>query len=331
MKIYETINCYDDKEELRECIRAISNLNIAGIRFNLSKARGKLKEAFDNIKSVLEETNIQGEVLLDLAYPRCKPRIVGSNFENQIVENEQYYILEETKDYAVDEKCIFMENICFDLKEKGEVLYYADGLGGFEVMDVLDDCVVVKALNSFSINNKKSISLSTQKADLDFSVINSFLNGMRERRIYFILAFVEDAKDIETFRSAVSGAYSIVSKIESTSGVMNIDQIAKSSQGLLIARGDLAMHADYSCLFEYTNDIFAVAKKYDRELFCATDVLLSLEQNFLPNRAEIIDVSYNMMMGCDNFILPNRMMNLERAIDVLMKLSNKMNVKYNYC
>lgn len=324
MKIYETINCYENREKLKERMQEISGLNLAGIRFNLSKVRGKLQEALYNIKNVMHETNMEGDILLDLAYPRCKPRITGCNFDNQIKVNMQYYIFEDTNTNKNVNNCIFMENIRFDLIKEDIVLYYADGVGGFKVTQVSDDYVVVKALNSFLINIKKSISFPTPKNQIDFSVINLFLNEMNDRKVYFILAFVEKLKDIEKFRSNVVGNYSIISKIESTLGILNFDEIAKSSEGLLIARGDLAMHADYFRLLEYTKVISAVAKKYERELFCATDILLSLEQNFLPNRAEIIDISINIMMGCDRFILQNDMMNLERTTNVLMELGNKV-------
>ncbi len=319
MKIYETINCFDDLEELRKRIKEIESLDLAGFRFNLSKTKGDLAEALANIKCVIQEQSIEKEFLLDIAYPRYKPRIIGSNFDNEITENAFYFIV-GALDETCDKKCILMEGFQQDKTNVAGALYYADGVGGFEVIERSREGIKVRALNSFKINMRKSISFPTQRASLDYAVLTGFLDGMNDRKIGFVLAFVEDSKEIVRFKENVTGEYEIISKIESLPGIEQIDEIAETSDGVLLARGDLAMHANYAKLCEYSMRISDVAKKKGRKLYCATDVLLSLEQAFLPNRAEIIDVSFNIMRGCRRFILPNYMLNMARAIDVLSEI-----------
>lgn len=319
MEIYETINCYDNLTQLRERIKELELLKLKGIRFNLSKSKGNLAGDLDNIKCAINEQDGSKEFLLDLAYPRCKPRIVETNFDNKITADSVYYIVENLDD-AGEQKCIQMENFRRDSAKVGDCLYYADGLGGFEVTKCSKTYIKVKALNSFSMNVRKSISLSTKEASLDFDLLTRFLSETKNQNISFILAFVEDAKEVERFRENVAGNYKIISKIESTQGMVHLEDIADKSDGILLARGDLAMHADFSNLCAYTVKISEAAKKYGKELYCATDILLSMEDVFLPKRSEIIDVSFNIVNGCRKFILPNYMLNLERAVEVLGKI-----------
>ena len=101
-----------------------------------------------------------------------------------------------------------------------------------------------------------------------------------------------------------------------------MDEIAKVSSGLLIARGDLAIYEDYSKLFFHTNKIAEIAKENKIDVYCATDILLSMAEAYLPNRADIIDISYNLSLGCNKYILPNYMGDIERVINVLNKLGS---------
>ena len=67
MKIYETVNNYSDQKSFTERLNFINQLNLAGIRCNLSKLSGNsLVNALDDISKVFITENHCCELLLDI-------------------------------------------------------------------------------------------------------------------------------------------------------------------------------------------------------------------------------------------------------------------------
>lgn len=323
MDIYKTVNCYLDKDLFSERLKYLATLDLKGIRCNLSKLSGtELVKALQNIKQAFS-TTYNFELLIDIAYPFFKPRIVYFDCNSNIITDHKYYILKNHSQIKKFEKStIILSTINFSLIHLDDIVYYSDGSGAFKVTYVSSDYVEVIALNDFTIHKNKSISFSFQENQNLITYLEHFFNEFEGLKISFLFSFVSCPDDINIFRSKIKGEYKIISKIESMMGINNLDEIAKVSSGLLIARGDLAIYEDYSKLFFHTNKIAEIAKENKIDVYCATDILLSMAEAYLPNRADIIDISYNLSLGCNKYILPNYMGDIERVINVLNKLGS---------
>ncbi len=84
----------------------------------------------------------------------------------------------------------------------------------------------------------------------------------------------------------------IISKIETVEALNNLEEIILASDGIMVARGDLAIEAGFYTIPYYQAKIIETANFYNRPVIIATQMLKSMTTNFLPTRAEITDVGH---------------------------------------
>ena len=95
----------------------------------------------------------------------------------------------------------------------------------------------------------------------------------------------------------------IISKIESVEGVKNFEAILEASDGVMVARGDLAEAENLEkvpCLQKSFTKKTLKAGKY---LIAATEMMLSMTQNPTPTRAEVSDVANAVFDGASAVML----------------------------
>jgi pyruvate kinase len=119
----------------------------------------------------------------------------------------------------------------------------------------------------------------------------------------FALSFANSGADVEVLRNLVGSDAYIISKIESLRGIRNLDDIAASSNALLIDRGDLSRQAPIESIPNLQKDIIRRGKACDREVFVATNLLESMITSVVPTRAEINDIYNTLNDGADGLVL----------------------------
>lgn len=152
----------------------------------------------------------------------------------------------------------------------------------------------------------------------------------------FALSFANDAKDVVFLRKKIPYKTNIISKIESKKGYLNRKQIIKKSDKILIDRGDLSRYINISKIPIAQKIILEDAKKLQKEVYIATNLLESMIQNNEPTRAESNDIFNSLNDGCKGLVLaaetavgkyPNECINfLQRCI---LAFKNKKNIKKN--
>ncbi len=95
----------------------------------------------------------------------------------------------------------------------------------------------------------------------------------------------------------------IISKIESKTGVENIDEILEVSEGVMVARGDLGEEVPISLLPVYQKLIIRKAREHGKACIVATEMLESMKKNSRPTRAEVTDVANAVLDGTDAVML----------------------------
>lgn len=195
---------------------------------------------------------------------------------------------------------------------------YGDGDGGFEIIAVENDRLTVKALNTFEIVRTKSINLELIKCKVDdWKKVLTI-----EEPLDFLLSFVESADNVSEIHKYLKNGGKVIPKIETLKAISDIEDIVKVSDGVLVARGDLGL-CDSIGLYENFNNIVDVCKKYNKTVLCATDILLSLTNSYLPSRADIMDISHIISKGCKNVILNNMDWDYEKTIDYIKRIEQR--------
>jgi pyruvate kinase len=109
---------------------------------------------------------------------------------------------------------------------------------------------------------------------------------------------------IKTFLADHGGGdISVISKIENSQGVHNIDAIVAASDGIMVARGDLGVEVDASRVPHIQKRIIELCNRTHTPVITATQMLDSMIRNPRPTRAEVADVANAIYDGTDALML----------------------------
>jgi pyruvate kinase len=120
------------------------------------------------------------------------------------------------------------------------------------------------------------------------------------------LSFVRTKDDVLALRALmreVGRTVPIVAKIEKPQGVENLDAILEVADGVMVARGDLAIEVSLEMIPVLQKQIIKQANARGRLVITATQMLESMTENPLPTRAEVTDVANAVLDGTDAVML----------------------------
>lgn len=95
----------------------------------------------------------------------------------------------------------------------------------------------------------------------------------------------------------------VMSKIEKPEALEELDEIIKTSDGIMIARGDLAVEVQQERMPLIQKDIITKCIKFAKPVVVATQMMDSMIENPNPTRAEITDVANAVIDGADAVML----------------------------
>ncbi|MDA8360380.1 MAG: pyruvate kinase [Gammaproteobacteria bacterium] len=123
---------------------------------------------------------------------------------------------------------------------------------------------------------------------------------------YLAVSFPRNAQDIEEARAllrAAGGTGGICAKIERAEAVEAIDEIIRVSDVVMLARGDLGVEIGDAALPPVQKRIIRLARKMNKVVITATQMMESMIENAIPTRAEVSDVANAVLDGTDAVML----------------------------
>jgi pyruvate kinase len=127
---------------------------------------------------------------------------------------------------------------------------------------------------------------------------------------WIALSFAGSAADVEELRGIVDRSSThghlpprIMAKIERPDGVENLRAIIQASDGVMVARGDLALETSPWQLPMLQKQIVRACRVANKPVAVATQMLESMIQNHRPTRAEVSDVANALLDGADAVML----------------------------
>lgn len=123
---------------------------------------------------------------------------------------------------------------------------------------------------------------------------------------FLAVSFVKKAEEIEMLKDYLVKKYikaKIIAKIEAKQALSNFKKILDVSDGILIARGDLASQISYQKVPYYQKIIIKKCMEVGKPCIVATQMLASMVHSSFPTRAEISDVANAVLDYTDAVML----------------------------
>jgi pyruvate kinase len=123
---------------------------------------------------------------------------------------------------------------------------------------------------------------------------------------YLAVSFARDAADMDEARSLLrqaGGHALLIAKIERAEAILNLAEVCKASDGVMVARGDLGVEMGFAELAGLQKLIIQEARHQNRLVITATQMMESMIVNTIPTRAEVSDVANAVMDGSDAVML----------------------------
>lgn len=192
---------------------------------------------------------------------------------------------------------------------KGERIFLRDGQIQIEVQKIEKTLITGKVLSPGLLYSNQGMNLPDTDlgGDIltpkDISDIEFAVNAQCD---YIALSFVQTAQDILGLKERLSKAKSdlkVIAKIETAAAVAHLEEIVVASDGLMVARGDLAVETLPEAVPSVQRRMVELAKYHRKPVIVATQMLESMIQSPQPTRAEVSDVATAVLEGTDAVML----------------------------
>lgn len=282
-------------------------------RLNFSHGDHKThSKTIDNLKAAFRERrNTPVSILLDTKGPEIRTGFFKD--KGGKVELQKGQTLEITTDYEHlgDSTCIACsyENLMSSVKVGGSILC-ADGSLVLKVTEIKEKSVLTEVQNHCIIGERKNMNLPGCEVNLptitekDEEDIVDF--ALKKGVDFIALSFARKAADIEECRDLLGPKGSrikIIAKIENQEGLENYDEILKTADSIMVARGDLGMEIPSQKVFVAQKWMTKKANEFGKPVIIATQMLESMVVNPRPTRAEASDVANAVLDGGDCVML----------------------------
>ncbi len=298
--------------ESAEKLEALVNAGMNVMRLNFS--HGDFAEhqgRVDNLRMVMKKLGKPVAILQDLGGPKIR---IGSFKDEKgiVLKIGQTFTLttDESEKLTGDESHVYINypKLPSEVKVGGTIMVH-DGKKRLQITKIKGSEIVCKVVVGGPLGNKKGVNLpdaeltihaltAKDKKDLEF--------GLRNKVDFFALSFVRKAEDIHELRDILKKAKSdarIIAKIETPQALENLDAIVEAADGIMVARGDLAIEIPAEEVPMAQKRMIAACIAAGKPVITATQMLESMIKSPIPTRAEVSDVANAIMDGTDAVML----------------------------
>lgn len=307
-KIVATLGPASSEPALLEAmIRAGVNV----VRLNFS--HGTAQDHIDRATLVREAAQRAGRevgIMADLQGPKIR---VGKFAEGkvQLVPGAPF-VLDASRTEPGD-----IEGVGLDYKElprdvkPGDTLLLNDGLIVLTVESVRGPAVHTTVKLGGELSNNKGINKQggglTAPA-LTAKDMDDIKTAMGLKADYVAVSFPKNATDMELARqlcNVAGGGHKpgLIAKIERAEAIPELANILKASDGVMVARGDLAVEVGNAAVPALQKHMIKLAREMDKVVITATQMMESMIVNPVPTRAEVSDVANAVLDGTDAVML----------------------------
>ena len=308
-KIVATVGpASNDLDTLVRMLKA--GVNVVRLNFSHGKAQDHIDRA-NLVRKAAEVCGFEVAIMADMQGPKIR---IGK-FENSKIQ------IENGDKFILDADCALgnQERVGLDYKalprdvKGGDVLLLNDGLIVLIVDKVIGNEIHTTVKIGGELSNNKGINRQggglTAPA-LTAKDMEDIKTAMSFQADYLAISFPKSATDMEMARQLANIAGEpyghkpmLIAKIERAEAIPVLQEILDASDGIMVARGDLAVEVGNAAVPALQKRMIKMARDSNKLAITATQMMESMIVNAVPTRAEVSDVANAVLDGTDAVML----------------------------
>ncbi len=304
-KIVATIGpASNDLDTLTRMIRA--GVDVVRLNFSHGKAQDHIDRAA-MVRQAAANCGREVAIMADLQGPKIR---VGK-FEHGKIE------LENGKKFILDAECVLgnQDQVGLDYKalprdlRPADVLLLNDGLIVLVVDRVIGSAIHTTVRIGGELSNNKGINRQgggLSAPALTAKDMEDIKTAMSIEADYVAVSFPKSASDMIMARQLANIAGEatghkplMIAKIERAEAIPVLQEILDASDGIMVARGDLAVEVGNAVVPALQKRMIKMARASNKIAITATQMMESMIVNAVPTRAEVSDVANAVLDGSD--------------------------------
>ncbi len=298
-----------DPQLLEKMISA--GVNVVRLNFSHGKAQDHIDRA-TLVREAAQRAGREVAIMADLQGPKIR---VGKFADGKVMlVPGARFVLDAARTELGD-----VDGVGLDYKSlprevrAGDVLLLNDGLIVITVDEVRGDTVVTTVKLGGELSNNKGINKlggGLTAPALTAKDMDDIRTAMSFQADYVAVSFPKNATDMEMARQLCSVAAadfnhrpSLIAKIERAEAIPKLQEILLASDGIMVARGDLAVEVGNAAVPGLQKRMIKLAREHDKVVITATQMMESMITNPVPTRAEVSDVANAVLDGTDAVML----------------------------
>jgi len=294
----------ESSQVLKSMIKA--GMDVARLNFSHGTHEEHLRK-IKEIRKLSDRLKKPVTILQDLSGPKIR---VGKVKEGGIgLKRGEKFILTNRRILG-DERGVSVTYPSLPMEVKsGDTLLLADGAIELQVLKSNGQDIECRVIVGGALTSNKGINFPTgtiRVSPFTKKDREDLLFGIRNGVDMVSLSYVKDAGDIEgvkRFLKKNSALLPVIAKIERKEALEKIDEILLSSDGIMVARGDLGVETPIEKVPNVQKMLIRKANLLGKPVITATQMLRSMVDQNRPTRAEATDVVNAIYDGTDAVML----------------------------
>lgn len=290
-KIIATIG---PSSESYEMIENLINAGVNVFRFNLKhNDLSWHKEKITLVREISNKLDQAVGVFIDLQGPEI--RLTTPDHAEVAIRKESEISIKK-KSEETGRFCL-TDDVVLSYLEPGQKVVVDDGKFTFEVKEKKEDEVTLISHSDGILKTRKTLNVPGVYFPLNALTERDkeAIRMLKDSTVNFVgLSFVRSAQDVidlKSFMDEEGFAGRVISKIETSLAIDNLDEIIDASEGIMVARGDLGVELPIEQVPYYQKVMIKKCIERGFPVITATQMIHSMIERPYPTRAEISDIA----------------------------------------
>ena len=293
--------------------------------FRLNLSHGDIDGHLARLARVREASTLTGHevaVLADLPGPKIRVRAFPEGGV-EMVPGESIVLIESNQGSNEREICVDVKGL-FSGLSNGDQVVLGDGHIMLEVDQATDAVVSARVINGGRIQGSPGVHVPSERLSASTPTAEDlvYAEKMAAAGVEFIaVSFVRRAGDVDKVRQVVKKRAQLIAKIETNSALSDLGDIINTSDGVMVARGDLGIDCPLEEVPHLQKMIIRECVERGVPVITATQMLESMISAAVPTRAEASDVANAVFDGTDAVMLSGETAVGEHPVAVVETMS----------